>query len=94
MLTLEQTAQKLEETLTQLDILAADIIGQADVWKTSPYLMRKSDGSPALAEIIIARAQTLAAYTAIQVDIRVQERARQEQEKAEIYHRRLSQGIV
>ncbi len=82
MLSLERVAQRLEETLTHLDILEAEVVQQAEVWMTSPFKMMKSDGQPALRDIVIARAQALAAYTSIQVDIRVQERFRKQQEDA------------
>jgi hypothetical protein len=78
MLSLEQVAQQLEETLTQLDAMAAHIVGQADVWRASPFVMMGKDGQPALAPIVIARAQALAAYTSIQVEFRAQERERRQ----------------
>lgn len=87
MRTLEELAIQLDETLMQLDRLIYDIVSQAQVWNTSPYQMRAVDGRPELAAIIIARAQALAAYTAIQVDIRVQARQEQQRKNAEEYAR-------
>lgn len=77
---LEDVAAKLEQTLTDLDVMAADIATQANVWNASPFKMMDKNGQPALATLVIARAQALSAYTSIQIELRVSERLRKQQE--------------
>lgn len=93
----EMILESLEATITALDAMSTNLIEHCPPYVSSPYHMMDRNGAPALAPLVIARANAFAAYTALRIEQKTQARYDQQnaeaQKKADTYLNAMSQGV-